>query len=112
MKHLVKKVLGDPEAKTLKRYQKRVKDIGKFEAAMKKLTDKKLAAKTQEFKDRLDKESLDALLPEVFAAIREAADRTIGMRHYDVQMVGGMTCLLYTSPSPRDGLLSRMPSSA
>ena len=91
LKKIVKKVLGDPEAKTLKRYQKRVKDINKLSGDMQKLTDKKLAAKTEEFKKRLANESLDALLPEAFAAVREAAERIIGLSHYDVQMVGGMT---------------------
>ena len=65
-----------------------------------------------------EREVLDAILPRAFAAVREAARRTIGLRHYDVQMIGGIVlhqgkiCLLYTSPSPRDRTRSRMPSSA
>ncbi|MCB9821350.1 preprotein translocase subunit SecA [Candidatus Nomurabacteria bacterium] len=91
MKKVLKRVLGDPEAKTLKRYNKKVKEINQLEAGVKKLSDTKLKAKTEEFKKRLAKESLDALLPEAFAVVREAAYRVIGQRHFDVQLVGGMT---------------------
>lgn len=90
MKKILKRVLGDPQAKTLKRLSKRTKDINALEASYKKLSDKKLQAKTDEFKKRLEKESLDTILPEAFAAIREASGRVLGMRHFDVQMIGGM----------------------
>ena len=87
---MIKRVLGDPQAKTLKRMRKRVKEVNALEDAYKKLTDKQLQAKTGEFRKRLEKETLDAILPDAFAAIREAASRVLGMRHFDVQMVGGM----------------------
>ena len=92
MKKVLKKFLGDPEQSTLKRYAQRVKDINQFEAAHKKLTKAQLGTKTVEFRGRLKKESLDALLPEVFSVVREAASRTLNQRHYDVQMIGGI-CL-------------------
>lgn len=92
MKRVLKKILGDPEQATLKRYTQRVQSINALEAGYKKLSDAKLSAKTDEFRKRLDKESLDALLPEVFAVVREVADRVLKQRHYDVQLVGGM-CL-------------------
>ncbi len=87
---MLKRVLGDPQAKTLKRLRKRTNDINALEDSFKKLSDKKLQAKTDEFKKRLKKESLDAILPEAFAAVREASDRVLGMRHFDVQLIGGM----------------------
>lgn len=91
MKKVFKKVLGDPEIKTLKRYRKKVVEVNAFEEKIKKLSDAKLKAKTEEFKKRLQDESLDALLPEAFAVVREAAQRVIGQRHFDVQLIGGMT---------------------
>ena len=94
MKKMIKRILGDPQAKTLKRLRKRVKSINDIEPAMEKLTDSQLKAKTEEFKKRLNedkKETLDTLLPEAFAAVREAAKRILGQRHYDVQLIGGMS---------------------
>lgn len=90
MKKIIKSVLGDPEAKTLKRYRKKAQEINKLEDSIAKLTDAKLKAKTAEFKKRLADESLDALLPEVFAVVRETTKRVIGQRHYDVQIMGGV----------------------
>ena len=87
---MFKKVLGDPQAKTIKRLRRRVKDINALEDQYKKLTDKQLRGKTAEFKKRLKKESLDAILPEAFSAVREAAGRSLGQRHFDVQMMGGI----------------------
>lgn len=94
MKKTIKKILGDPQAKTLKRLTKRVKSINVIEPEMEKLSDKKLKAKTEEFKERLNsnkKETLDTILPEAFAAAREASKRLLGQRHYDVQLIGGMS---------------------
>ena len=73
------------------RMRKVVDTINAFEPAFEALSDSELRAKTQEFKDRLaGGESLDDLLPEAFAVVREASKRTVGMRHFDVQMIGGM----------------------
>lgn len=87
---VIKKVLGDPQAKTVKRLKKRVKEVNAFADEYKKLSDKQLREKTVEFKKRLKKESLDKILPEAFAAVKEAATRTLGQRHFDVQLIGGM----------------------
>jgi preprotein translocase subunit SecA len=90
VKKLFKKVLGDPEARTLKRMARRLADINKLEAKYTKLTDIQLREQTAKLKKRLNRESLDAVLPEAFALVREAATRTIKMRHFDVQLIGGM----------------------
>jgi preprotein translocase subunit SecA len=90
MKKFAKRVLGDPQAKTVKRLQKRVKDINALEETYKKLTDKKLAEQTNVLKKRLAKEDLNKILPDAFAVVREAANRTLGQRHFDVQLIGGM----------------------
>ena len=77
--------------KEVKRVQPLVKKINDLEPDMQKLSDKELRAKTDEFKGRLDKgETLDDLLPEAFAVVREAAKRVLGMRHFDVQLIGGI----------------------
>jgi preprotein translocase subunit SecA len=90
MKKVIKRVLGDPQIKTLKRIKKRVKDINELETKYKKLSDSKLQAQTEELKKRLKSESLDKILPDAFAVAREATRRVIGQRHYDVQLIGGM----------------------
>jgi len=90
MKKLLKRILGDPQAKTIKRHRKRVIDVNKLADKYKKLSDAKLKEQTQILKDRLKKESMDAILPDAFAAVREAATRTLGQRHFDVQLIGGM----------------------
>src|ERR1700741_921433 len=90
MKKVIKRILGDPQAKTLKRLKKRVKDINNLEDKYKKLSDSKLQAQTAELKKRLETESLDKILPDAFAVAREATRRVIGQRHYDVQLIGGM----------------------
>ena len=85
------KILRTGEGKTLKRLERRVLEINGFEPDMEALTDEQLAAKTVEFRERFEGgEELDELLPEAFAAVREAAKRTLGMRHFDVQLIGGM----------------------
>lgn len=90
MNIVFKKILGDPQAKTVKRLRKRVKDVNEYSDKYKKLTDKQLRDQTDALKKRLKKESLDALLPDAFAVVREAASRSLGMRHFDVQLIGGM----------------------
>ena len=90
MKKFAKRILGDPQVKTLKRYKKRTKVVNELEAKYKKLSDKQLQAQTAELKTRLKEESLDKILPEAFAIAREATRRVIGQRHYDVQIIGGM----------------------
>jgi len=84
--------LFDSNEKELKRLQSKVDRINELEPEFKKLSDAGLRAKTDEFKARLkDGASLDDLLPEAFATVREAAGRTLGQRHYDVQLLGGVT---------------------
>jgi preprotein translocase subunit SecA len=90
MNIVFKKILGDPQAKTVKRLRKRVVRINALEDKYKKFTDKQLKEQTDVLKKRLKKESLDAILPDAFALVREAADRSLGMRHFDVQFIGGM----------------------
>ena len=92
MKKTIKRFLGDPEVATLKRYRRRLIDVNKLEDQIAKLKPAELKAKTEEFKRRAADESLDDLLPEVFAVAREAAKRALGQRHYDVQIIGGI-CL-------------------
>jgi len=83
--------LVDSNEKELKRLQPLVNTINELEPEFEKLTDAQLGAKTDEFKARLKSgSSLDELLPEAFAAVREAAKRTIGQRHFDVQLLGGI----------------------
>jgi preprotein translocase subunit SecA len=90
MNGLVKKLLGDPQARTVKRLKKRVREINALADKYKKMSDDKLQEQTNVLKKRLKKESLDKILPDAFAVMREAADRTLGMRHFDVQLIGGM----------------------
>ncbi len=90
MNKVLKKVLGDPQARTLKRLQKRVLDVNKLAPKYKKMTDKQLKEQTAKLKKRLEKETLDAILPDAFALTREASDRILKKRHFDVQLIGGM----------------------
>ena len=91
--NIAKKIFGSKNDRVLKRMGKTVQQINGFEASISALSDEALTAKTEEFKQRLQQgETLDQLLPEAFAAVREAAQRTLGMRHFDVQMIGGL-CL-------------------
>jgi preprotein translocase subunit SecA len=85
------KVLGDPNAREVKRHLERVAEINQLEPLLEKLDPEELKAKTAEFRKRLEQgEALDDLLVEAFAVVREAARRTIGLRHFDVQHVGGI----------------------
>ena len=87
----LKKLFGDSNEKELKRMQVYVDKINALEQDMLSITDAKLIAKTDEFKWRLEKgETLDDLLPEAFAVVREASKRVLGMRHFDVQLIGGI----------------------
>lgn len=90
--NLFKKLFGSRNEKLLKQYRKRISQINSLEESYEKLSDEELKAKTLEFKSRLKEsgESLDHLLPEAFATVREASKRVLEMRHYDVQMIGGM----------------------
>ncbi len=85
------KILRAGEGRTLKRMQERVRDINALEPEIERLSDDELREKTIEFRARFDQgEELDELLPEAFACVREAARRTLGMRPFDVQLIGGM----------------------
>ncbi|MCA3035191.1 MAG: preprotein translocase subunit SecA [Rhodocyclaceae bacterium] len=87
----LKSIFGSRNERLLKQYQKRVLAINALEPTFEALSDEALKAKTQEFKDRHAKgETLDQLLHEAFAVVREAGKRALGMRHFDVQLVGGM----------------------
>ena len=87
----IDKILGRTSEQQIKKMLPTVNKINALEPAMKKLSDAELRAKTQEFRDRLKNgETLDDLLPEAFAVVREAAVRTVGMRHFDVQLIGGI----------------------
>jgi preprotein translocase subunit SecA len=90
MNGVLKKLLGDPQAKTIKRLQKRVRAINELTPKYEKMRNSELQEQTDKLRKRLKKESLDAILPDAFAVVREAAGRTLGMRHFDVQFVGGM----------------------
>ena len=88
---LLKSIFGSRNDRLLKTYRKQVERINALEPAMEALSDEALQAKTAEFRTRLaGGETLDALLPEAFAVVREASKRVLGMRHFDVQLVGGM----------------------
>lgn len=87
----LKRILGDPQAATIKRLRKRVVQVNALAGKYQKMSDKQLKDQTAEFKKRLEKgESLDKLLPDAFAAVREASTRTLKQRHFDVQLIGGM----------------------
>lgn len=88
---LMKKMFGSRNERTLRRMEKTVLAINAFESQMQVLSNEELAAKTEQFKSRLaDGESLDELLAEAFSVVREVALRTLGLRHFDVQLIGGM----------------------
>lgn len=88
---LLSKILGTANEREVKRLWPIVEKINSFEPEFKKLSDEQLGAKTNEFRERLSQgQTLDDILPEAFAAVREAASRTIGQRHFDVQLLGGI----------------------
>ncbi len=87
----IQKLLGNKNAKEIKRIRSIVEEINGLESELLSLSDTSLRAKTEEFKSRLaDSETLDDILPEAFAVVREASKRVLGMRHFDVQMIGGI----------------------
>ncbi len=89
--NVLKKIFGSRNERLLKQYRKTVVTINGHEPAMQQLSDEQLGAKTVEFKARLaQQETLDDILPEAFAVVREASKRVLGMRHFDVQLIGGM----------------------
>ncbi|WP_336787361.1 preprotein translocase subunit SecA [Paenibacillus sp. MMO-177] len=88
---LVKKIFGDANEREVKRLTRTVEEINGLESKISPLSDDELRNKTEEFKARLEKgEDIDSILPEAFAVVREASKRTLGMRHFDVQLMGGM----------------------
>ena len=88
---LIKKIIGSRNDRLLKQYRRVVAQINALEESISRLSDEALTAKTSEFKTRLEKgETLTALLPEAFAVVREASKRVMKMRHFDVQLMGGM----------------------
>ena len=88
---LLTRIFGSRNQRLLKQYQRSVERINALEPQIASLSDEQLRAKTDEFRGRVaNGETLDQLLPEAFAVVREAAKRTLGMRHFDVQLVGGM----------------------
>ena len=90
---ILKRFLGDNNDKEVKRLRAKVDEINGFEEGLKNLSDSSLARCTDKFRDRLaEGETLDDILPEAFAVVREASRRILGMRHFDVQMMGGI-CL-------------------
>ncbi len=94
MRNLLTKILGNPNDKVLKDLQETVDEINDLEPEFERLTDDELRAKTMEFRQRIDEEEgdeeLDDILPEAYAAVREAAKRSIGQRPFDVQLMGGI----------------------
>ena len=90
--NLLKKIFGSRNDRLLKKYKEVVKKINNLEADLEKLSDEQLRNKTEEFKKRHQQqnESLDSILPEDFAVVREASKRVLGLRHFDVQLIGGM----------------------
>lgn len=89
--NLLSKVFGNRNERTIKRLQRQIVAINALEPQFQSLTDAQLRAKTDEFKQRLKNgASLDSLLPEAFAAVREASQRVLQMRHFDVQLIGGI----------------------
>ncbi len=88
---ILSKLFGSSNSRKLKRMQRTVSLINNLEDSFQALSDEELKQKTEEFQNRIEQgEALDALLPEAFAAVREASKRTLGLRHFDVQLIGGM----------------------
>lgn len=88
---LARKIFGSANDRYVKKQFKLVQKINSYEPAVSDLNDEELKHKTVEFRKRLGEgETLDDLLPEAFAVVREAAKRTLGQRHYDVQLIGGI----------------------
>lgn len=91
LEFILKKIMGTKNERELKAIYPIVDEINKLEAEISSLTDEQLRNKTKEFKERIEKgESLDSILPSAFAVVREASKRTLGMRHFDCQLIGGI----------------------
>ena len=90
MNIVLKKILGDPQAKTIRRLKKRLVEINALSKKYEKLSPKQILNQTNILKKRLKTESLDKLLPDAFALVREAAWQSLGQRHFDVQLIGGI----------------------
>lgn len=91
MKKLIEKVIGSYSDRAIKKIMPIVEEINRLEDGIRALSDSELSAKTAEFRSRLsDGETLDDILPEAFAVVREAGRRVLGMRHFDVQLIGGI----------------------
>ena len=89
--NVLSKVVGSRHERAIKKFTRQVAQINSFEKDMQSLSDDELGAKTQQFRDKLDKEgALESILPEAFAVVREASQRVLGLRHYEVQLIGGM----------------------
>ena len=89
--NVLSKVLGSNNERLIKKYTGLVAKTSSFEPQMQSLSDQDLADKTNQFRERLNnKETIDDILPEAFAVVREASQRSLGLRHYDVQLIGGM----------------------
>lgn len=103
-KSVITKIIGSRNDRILKKLRKNVEKINQLESAYEKLSDNDLAQKTHFFRDRLEKgETLDNLLVEAFATVREAGKRVLNMRHYDVQLIGGMVLHLGKIAEMRTG---------
>ncbi|MFM1980372.1 MAG: hypothetical protein RLZ68_1637, partial [Pseudomonadota bacterium] len=90
--NILTKIFGSRNDRLLKQYRSVVNRINAMEPQFEQLSDEGLRAKTQEFKDRVAKgEALDSVLPEAFAVVREGSKRIMKMRHFDVQLLGGMS---------------------
>jgi preprotein translocase subunit SecA len=112
---IIKAIFGSKNERELKRMSKIVVAVNAFEPEMQKLSDEQLKAKTTELRERHTKgETLDQLLPEAFAVVREAGRRALGMRHFDVQLIGGMTlhegCIAEMRTGEGKTLVSTLPA--
>jgi preprotein translocase subunit SecA len=88
---MLKNLLGDPNARKLKKYKNDIVEVNLLEQEIQTLSDEQLTGKTDEFRQRLKQgETLDDILPEAYAVVREAGKRVLGLRHFDVQIQGGM----------------------
>lgn len=87
---VLKRIFGDPQAKALRRIKTKVKEINELAPKYQKMSDRDLIAQTDKFKKDVAKKSLDKILPEAFAVVREASNRVLKMRHFDVQLIGGI----------------------
>src|SRR4026209_2761382 len=98
---LLAKVIGTQNEREIKRLRPLVAEINALEPSIQPLTDEQLRAKTAEFRQRIaDGATIDDLLPEAFAVVREAGKRVLNMRHFDVQLIGGLTP---PPPTPAEG---------